>query len=51
MIYDGILIQHPVKIEVLYSSENIVMALVEGVLYVRDEERFMHPAALHRFPD
>lgn len=51
MIYDGTLIQHPVKIEVLYSSENIVVALVEGVLYVRDEEHFMHPVTLCRFPD
>ena len=51
MICDDVLIQHPVKIEVIYSSENIVVALVEGVLYVKDEEHFMHPVALHRFPD
>lgn len=45
MRVDGV-IHEPIKIEVLYASAHNVVALVEGVLYVKNDGEFMHPVSI-----
>lgn len=42
----GGVLQEPIIIEVLYASKHTVVALVEGVVYVKNDGDFMHPVSI-----